>query len=72
MQTLKTWIIGAVIAIGFLVIGALEDKPVQDQIAADESNAAQVQAKVDHEAIQRKLKADQAYMNHLLGLDRTK
>lgn len=65
---MKYWIIAAVVSIVFLIIGALEDKPVQDQIAADEIKAAQMQARVDQALIDRQLKAQQAYMDHLLGL----
>ena len=72
MQTLKTWIICAVIAIGFLIIGALEDGPVQQQIAADELKAAQVQAKVEVQQHRKALKARIAEAKNLLALDRVK
>ena len=69
MRTLKTWIICAVIAVGCLVIGALEDGPVQEQIAADELKAAQIQARVEAQQRKTALKAPINNAAHLLALD---
>ena len=64
------WIITAVIVSAWLIIGALEDGPTQEQIAADEIKAAQVQARLEAAEAKLQLKTRIAYANHLLALDR--
>jgi len=67
---LITWMAAIVVAAAFLIIGAVEDAPAQDQMAADEIKAAKVQAKVDHEKAMKEFRANQIYMDHLLGLQK--
>ena len=72
MQSLKEWIIAALVVIAFLVICAIDDGHEEKQRAADDVKVAQTQARLDAAQAQRDLKARAAYAGHLLALDRMK
>jgi hypothetical protein len=72
VRTVKTWVICALVAVGCLIIGALEDGPVQEQLAADEVKTAQKQERVEAAQEKKQLQVRQIYAAHLLALDRIK
>ena len=72
MQTLKDWILAALVVFAFLVICSIDDGAEEKQRADDDLQAAQSHARTEANPAARDLKAHAAFANHLLALDKVK